>query len=132
MVVTCATVVIHVTCDALVPAVRFGLFVPLSSLVAILQWVVAPRVAVCLWKLLVHHRRHKSRDLGSLGIGGGRESSHQFRDVGCGCGGQGRGLGGVFRGDPVEVGQKSGGPGCFCRVAPVFFGLVHEEVEFRP
>ena len=47
-------------------------------------------------------------------------------------GGQGRGLGGVFRGDSVEVGRESGGPGCFCRVAPVFLDLVHEEGEFRP
>ena len=32
----------------------------------------------------------------------------------------------------MEVGGESGGPGCFCRVVSVFFGLVHEEGEFRP
>ena len=41
-------------------------------------------------------------------------------------------MGGVIRGGSVEVGGESGGPGCFCRVAPVFFGLIHEEGEFKP
>ena len=70
--------------------------------------------------------------MGGLGVGGGRESARQLGDIGCGCGGQGRRWEVVFRGDSVEVGQESGGPGCFCRVAPVFLGLVHEEVQFRP
>ena len=32
----------------------------------------------------------------------------------------------VIRCDAVEVGGESRGPGCLCRVAPVFFGLVHK------
>ena len=96
MVVTRATVVIHVPCDAMRPAVGLGLLLPLASLVALLPRVVAPCAAVCLREALVHHFRHQSRDLGGLGIGGGKESARQLGDVGCGCGGQGRGLGGVF------------------------------------
>ena len=132
LVVTRATVVIHVLCDAVQPAVGLGFLGPLSSLVALLPRLVAPCFAVCLGKSMVHRRRHQSRDLGGLGIGGGRESTRQFRYVGCGCGGQGRGLGGVFRGDSVEFGQESGGPSCFFRVVLVFLCLVNKEGEFRP
>ena len=32
----------------------------------------------------------------------------------------------------MEVCRESGGPGCFYRVAPLYFGLVHEESEFSP
>ena len=131
LVVTRSTVVIHVPCDSVRPAVGLGFFVPLSSLVALLSRVVALRLAVCLGKSLVHHRRHKIRDLGSLVIGGGEESARQLEYVGCGCGVQGRGLGGVLRGDSREVGRESGGPGCFCRIAPVFLSLVHKEGEFQ-
>ena len=96
LVVTRATVVIHVPCDVVQPSVGLGFLGPLSSLVALLPRVVAPCVDVCLGKLLVHHRRHQSRDLGGLGIGGGIESARQLGYFRCGCGGQGRGLGGVF------------------------------------
>ena len=72
LVVTRATVVIHVPCDAVRPEVGLGFLGPLSSLVALLPRVVAPCVAVCLGKSLVHHRRHQSRDLGGLSVSGER------------------------------------------------------------
>ena len=70
LVVIRATIVIHVPCDAVRPAVGLGFFGPLSSLVALLLRVVALWGAVCLGKSLVHHFRHQRRDLGGLGIGG--------------------------------------------------------------
>ena len=90
LVVTCANVVINVPCDAMQPALGLGFLGPLSSLVALLPRVVAPGVAVCLGKSLVHHCHHQSRDLGGLGINGGREIARQFGDFGCECGGKGR------------------------------------------
>ena len=81
MVVTRFTVVIHVSCNVMQPAVGFCFFVPFPPLVALLPWVVAPRVAFFLGQSLVHHRRHQGCDLGGLGIGGGIESTRQFRDV---------------------------------------------------
>ena len=81
LVVIRAIVVIHVPCDAVRPAVRFGFFGPFSSLVALFPRVVAPCVSVCLGNLLVHHCRHQSCDLGCLSIGDVRESARQFRDV---------------------------------------------------
>ena len=83
LVVTCATVVIHVPCDAVRPAVGLGFIGPISSLVTLLPRFVAPCVAFCIGKLLVHHRRHQSRDLGGLGIGSGEKAlaSSEMSDV---------------------------------------------------
>ena len=105
LVVTRSTVVIHVPCYAMQPAVGLWFLGPLPFLVALLLQVVVLCVAVVFWQSLVHHCRHQICDLGCLGVGGGRESARQFRDVRCGCGGQGRGLRGVIRGDSVEVGR---------------------------
>ena len=83
LVVTRSTVVIHVTCYAMQPAVGFWFLGLLSSLVALLMQVVAPCVAVVLGQSLVHHCRHQSCDLECLGIGGGRKSlaSSEMSDV---------------------------------------------------
>ena len=83
LVVTRATVVIHVPCYAVQPALGLGLLGPLSFLVALLPRVVEPCIAVCLRKSLFHHRCHHSRGLGGLGVGGGKESARQLGDVGC-------------------------------------------------
>ena len=55
LVVTRSTVVIHIPCYAIRPAIGFLFLGPFYFLVALLPRVVAPCVAVGFRQLLVHH-----------------------------------------------------------------------------